>query len=123
MPNNDVHNVLFHLQTRLEAYQEKENKSFESEFLHRLDNQQISQSYWERADEVHARMNEAALDFEAHYHSMYEFTRSAFENARPHLTIFNQLLIDNYRIIKKQILFNKLQNQNTEIENKKRISF
>lgn len=105
LPNYKKSNVLFHIETRLEAYSQNPNESFEVQFLHKLDNQNQNapQSYWERADEVHARMNEAALDFESHYHSMYEFTKSAFENTKPKLFAFNQLLIENYRMLKQKL--------------------
>jgi hypothetical protein len=105
LPNFSESNVLFHIKTRLDSYHKNAEHSFETEFLHKLDNQNQASnlSYWERADEVHARMNEAAFDFYSHYHSMYEFTKSAFDMTRPKLFAFNQLLIENYRLLKEQI--------------------
>lgn len=110
LPSCQQSNVLFHIQTRLDSFHKDAIHSFETEFLHKLDNQNQNSclSYWERADEVHARMNEAAFDFDSHYHSMFEFTKSAFEKTKPKLFAFNQLLIENYRFLKQKIENNNI---------------
>lgn len=98
--------LLSEVKLRVESF--KKGSSLASNYykkLNQLKREHIKTNYWTEPVELHARMNEALANHDNYQDRNPIFNQFILKTIKPHLEKFNELLIANARMLKKENKF------------------
>jgi hypothetical protein len=98
--------LLSEVKLRIESF--KHGSSLASNYykkLNQLKREHIKTNYWTEPVELHARMNEALANHDNYQDKNPLFNQFILKTLKPHLDKFNELLVANARMLKKEQKF------------------